>query len=59
MVAEPPQLLPAARQAAHAWRFCGGFVPERWPVYAALHAVDDWDVMVHCMEVIRDNTHGH
>ncbi|MFO0270903.1 MAG: hypothetical protein ACK53W_10270 [Gemmatimonadota bacterium] len=29
------------RTTLHAWRWCGGWVPERLPLYLALHPFDD------------------
>lgn len=46
-----------ASQAGHCWAFCEGWAPERWPVYAALHRVDDWAGLVELMQAIRDK-HG-
>lgn len=57
MLAPAPDLGAAALQAVDCWAFCAGWVPERWPLYAALHPVDDWDLLIHCMETIR--RHGH
>lgn len=57
MLAPPPELGAAALLAIDCWAFCGGWTPERWPLYAALHRIDDWDLLIHCMEVIR--RHGH
>jgi hypothetical protein len=38
----------------HCWNFCGGWAPERWPVYAALHDVADWHLLAELMQAIRD-----
>lgn len=43
-------------QAAHCWQFCGGWEPQRWPVYAALYPVHDWHLMTDLMMEIR--AHG-
>ena len=50
-----PVLVPQARRAAHCWQFCGGWRPELWPGYAALHEVDDWHLLMELMKVIRDH----
>ena len=43
------------RQALHCWNWCGGWYPERWPVYLALHpGVADWSVLPDLMLAIRD-----
>ena len=49
-----PALSPLAAQAAHCWNFCGGWYPERWPVYAALHDAADWAALAELMQAIRD-----
>ena len=54
-VQEPLQeLSPQAERAVHCWAWCGGWFPERWPVYAALHDVSDWNAMAELMQTIRD-----
>jgi hypothetical protein len=48
-----------ARQAIHCWNFCGGWAPERWPVYHALHPAPNWHALIDAMQVIREQTeHG-
>lgn len=49
-----PDLSPDAEQAIACWNFCDGWAPERWPVFAALHAVADWPAVVQLQAVIRD-----
>lgn len=44
---------PLAAQAQHCWQFCGGWMPERWPLYALLHDVEDWSLLVELMAHIR------
>jgi len=44
-----------AEQARHCWAFCGGWAPERLPIYAALYPVDDWHQLIDLMHVIRKN----
>lgn len=48
-----PALSHQARTALHCWGFCDGWVPERWPVYAALYPVGDWAAVVDLMQAIR------
>jgi hypothetical protein len=43
-----------AEQAARCWRFCDGWVPERWPVFDALEGVHDWPALAELMQAIRD-----
>lgn len=45
----------AGAQAAHCWRFCGGWVPDRLLLYAALYPVDNWYLLIHLLETIRDH----
>jgi hypothetical protein len=47
-------LCAAAHAAAHAWRWCGGWAPNLWPAYAALHDVADWAMLIDLMQTIRD-----
>ena len=54
-----PELSPQALEAGRCWRFCAGWFPERWPVYAALHAVADWSALVELMQTIRDRHEHH
>ena len=43
------------RQAIHCWNWCGGWFPERWPVYVALHPeVADWASLPELMLAIRE-----
>lgn len=51
-----PDLSHQALTAAHCWKFCDGFNPERWPIYAALYPVADWHAVVELMAVIRDES---
>lgn len=51
--APQPQLCAEAEQARHCWHFCGGWAPERWPVYEALYPVADWHLLINLMQVIR------
>lgn len=55
MVAAAPDLMPEAMAATHCWHWCAGWAPERWPAYAALHAVDDWALLMDLQQVIKDN----
>lgn len=54
MVAPPPELLPMSVAAAHCWRFSAGWFPERWPAYDALHHVEDWQMLIELMQILRD-----
>jgi hypothetical protein len=56
LAAPPDPLSAAADLAVHCWGFCGGWQPERWPIYDALHQVDDWHELVELMQVIRAET---
>lgn len=33
--------------------FCGGWEPTTWPVYEAVHEVDNWDRLIERLVVIR------
>jgi hypothetical protein len=48
-----PALTGLAESAAECWRWCGGWHPERWPIFAALHEVQDWAAMSDLMLTIR------
>lgn len=37
----------------HCWNFCGGWQPQHWPIYAALHPVHDWHQLTELMSTIR------
>lgn len=50
-----PELSIAAEQAVHCWNFCEGWAPERWPVYAALHDVADWQQLAELMLAMRNH----
>jgi hypothetical protein len=49
--AEPDEL---EARALHCWHFMGGWHPERLPIYAALHDVDDLGALVEMALAIRD-----
>lgn len=51
---DPPPYSLEAAQALHCWQWCGGWSPERWPLYATLHHVDDWDRLPLYLAAIRD-----
>lgn len=53
LAAPPPELTPHARLATHCWSWCDGWAPERWPVYAAFHDVDDWPRLIELMQALR------
>lgn len=60
MVADCPALGLPATETAHCWKWCGGWVPERWALYASLYPVTDWDLLIDCLQVIRTHTaNGH
>lgn len=42
-----------ADQARHCWTWCGGWAPERWPLYETFYPVADWLQLVELMEHIR------
>lgn len=48
-----PNLCPLAEQARHCWVWCGGWMPERWPLYEAIHPVANWPQVIEMMEHIR------
>ena len=37
----------------HCWTFLGGWRPERLPLYAELYGIDDWDLMIELLLVLR------
>lgn len=50
-----PVQSPLERQAVHCWNWCGGWYPERWPAYIALHPeAADWAALSELMVAIRD-----
>jgi len=49
-----PELSAAAEQAVHCWAWCEGWAPERWPHYAAFHAVADWHHHMSLLTVLRN-----
>lgn len=51
--ADVPALDPLAEQAMHCWRFCGGWAPERWPVYHTFYPVADWHALIDAMQEIQ------
>lgn len=54
----PEEPLSVAGQIAlECWGWCGGWHPERWPVYEALHPVPDWHHTIELMRVIRAELH--
>lgn len=52
-LASAPTLDALSDAALHCWAFCGGWVPERWPIYEALYPVADWHQLIDAMSVIR------
>jgi hypothetical protein len=55
-IARPEPLTGLALHAAHVWNWCGGWVPERWPLYAQLHDFGEIAVTEHLLMVIRNHT---
>lgn len=53
---DAPPLDEAGAIALHCWRWCAGWNPERWPLYAGLYPVPDWDLLMTLQEKIRDLT---
>ena len=53
MLGPLPELSATAEQAVRCWNWCGGWFPERWPVFAALHEVSDWSALAELMLAIR------
>lgn len=53
LLGELPELSAQAELAARCWAFCDGWMPERWPVFAALHDVADWHALADLMQAIR------
>ena len=60
-----PPLSPSASLAVACWQFCDGWVPERWPAFAAFHRVPDWAALIELMQAMRaeyrkqaENPHG-
>ena len=51
-----PALSAQAELAVACWNFCDGWAPERWPVFDALHPVDDWHALVDLMQALRSAT---
>jgi hypothetical protein len=53
LLPDQPTLDALAEQARHCWAWCGGWMPERWPLYDAVYPVADWLQLVELMEHIR------
>lgn len=51
--ASPPELCEWASRAMHCWVWCGGWAPERWACYGALHDVPDWHLLTELQQTIR------
>lgn len=43
-----------AAAAAHCWRWCDGWNPQHWLAYDQFHAVDDWQMVIELMQLIRE-----
>lgn len=44
-----------AGRGIEAWNFCGGWYPERLPLYCALTGEHDLELLAYLMQVIRDH----
>jgi hypothetical protein len=53
-VADPPPPGPDEIRALHCWGFLGGWHPERLPMYDALYGVDDFDLMIELLLLLRN-----
>jgi hypothetical protein len=49
-----PLLTADTHAVYHAWRWCGGWLPERMPLYLALHPVDDPLLLWELLQYVRD-----
>lgn len=56
LIAPPPPLTNDTAQALHCWAWCDGWHPERLPLYAALHTVDDLSIVIELQEHLRIET---
>lgn len=52
--ADPPSLSADALIVRHAWRWCGGWAPERLPLYLLLHPFDDSMLLMELLQYLRD-----
>lgn len=50
-----PTLCEASERARHCFIWCGGWRPEAWTTYAALHDVPDWHLLIDLMQHIRNH----
>lgn len=55
----PPESDTKALQAIHCWNFCGGWNPERLPIYDAIYGIEDWEQMADLLIAIRDRPSGN
>ena len=53
-IADPDPLTIDGHDAVAAWNFCGGYYPERLPLFERLHGLSDAELTIHLMAVIRD-----
>lgn len=51
----PEPLPPLAAQAVHAYTFCQGGRVDLLPLYAAVHGLDDWEMVTALFAVIDDH----
>ena len=49
-----PERRADVERAFHAWRWCGGWRPERLPLYLAAHPVPDAALLTDLLLVLRD-----
>ncbi len=52
--AAAPSLCPDVCTLRHAWRWCSGWVPERLPLYLALHPFDDPLLLIELLQYLQD-----
>ena len=50
-----PTLCEASERARDCFTWCGGWQPLAWPMYAALHDVPDWHLLIDLMLHIRNH----
>lgn len=48
-----PEICEASERARDCYLWCGGWEPTRWPLYAALHDVTDWHLLIELMRHIQ------
>jgi hypothetical protein len=53
MVSDPPVPGPDELAALHCWSFLGGWHPEGLALYDALYGVDDFDLLIELLLLLR------